>query len=76
MTSEQTRLSRIDHVSQEICSALKHLEAYFSPGLELTFLARDTSGDNGHLIVTGDDLGEVIKAVDYINKSGNVKVIP
>lgn len=51
-------------VKQHIVEALCDLEPLFVPGMKLTFIARHPTNPEAHVLVTGDTIDEIRKALD------------
>lgn len=56
---------RVREVHQALDCVLHEVEMeYFKPGIKLTFLARMPGNPEGDMLLTKDDLDEVIKAIE------------
>lgn len=60
---------KMHEVHARCCEALGTLEPLFKPHCKLTLLMRNPKSDDGDMIVTTDDLGAIIKAIERLQET-------
>lgn len=63
-------MATIQDVSEEISIALDSLRKWFRPECQLTFIMRLPGMPSAGLIVTKDEIAEVIKQLEYLQSNG------
>lgn len=63
----------LDEVKLRCIETMQDLEILFQPHCNLTLLVRDPELDDADLIVTKDDLGEVINAIEQLQKRERIQ---